>query len=425
MRISKLNTSPGSTAKRHQTQPVSRLNSLATKYKMTRRMINLNLYRQNKEQKSQKLNCQKLYRKYKTIFDLSSDPIVIAEVKGTGPHDRMIVEINEAAIKHFGYSRSELLMHDTSFLHPPEEVDALLSWVGTEMNKNHHVFFEAKHLRKDGNVLDVEIHATQIAIDNSPISIAVIRDISERKSLEKRAIKLHQAEQKFRIELESQIYQRTEFYKALVHELKTPLTPIVLNSEMLEDNLEGKHKKLADNIKLSSLELLARINELYDMAKGEVGTLQINRTWISLFDLINEIASVLSPSLNSKQLSLQLFFRPHLPPVYADQNRLKQVLVNLLNNAITFSLPKNKITMICGFNQKYVTIEIMDEGTGISEDDLHKLFKPYVLTKSDGLGLGLALSKKIIELHNGKIRVKSIKNTGSKFSIILPANNTD
>jgi len=70
-------------------------------------MINLNLYRQNKEQKSQKLNCQKLYRKYKTIFDLSSDPIVIAEVKGTGPHDRMIVEINEAAIKHFGYSRSE------------------------------------------------------------------------------------------------------------------------------------------------------------------------------------------------------------------------------------------------------------------------------------------------------------------------------
>jgi PAS domain-containing protein len=83
----------------------------------------ISLHKQTEEQKTQNLDCQKLYKKYKAIFECSGDPIVIAEIKGTDSRGRVIVEVNEAAIKHFGYSRSELLSHDTSFLHPEEEVN--------------------------------------------------------------------------------------------------------------------------------------------------------------------------------------------------------------------------------------------------------------------------------------------------------------
>lgn len=390
-----------------------------------RRVSSLNLRKQMEEQKTQRLHCQKLYRKYKSIFEYSGDPIVISEIKSVGPHGRTIVEVNEAAIKHFGYSRSELLLHDTAFLHPEEEVNTLLPWVGQELSKNHHVFFEAKHKRKDGSLVDVEIHSTLIAIDEPPISVAVIRDISERKNFEKKSQDLHLAEQSLRQELENQIQQRTEFYKALVHELKTPLTPIVLNSEVLEDNLEGEAKKLASNINIASLELLTRINELYDMAKGEVGILKITRSWIYLDELINELFGLFSSSLSHKQLNLKLFFSPDLPLIFADPYRLKQVLINLLNNSITFSPQKGQIVLLCTSKNDEVVIDIIDEGIGISNDDLQKLFIPYVLTKSDGLGLGLSLSKKIVELHNGEIKAESILGWGSKFSVLLPVCSTD
>jgi len=391
----------------------------------SRRLANTNLRKQMEEQKTQRLNFQKLYRKYKAIFEFSGDPIVISEIKSVGPHGRTIIEVNEAAIKHFGYSRSELLLHDTAFLHPDEEVDIVLPWVGQELTRKHHVFFEAKHKRKDGSIVDVEIHATMIAIDDSPISLAVIRDISDRKNFEKKSQDLHLAEQNLRQELENQIQQRTEFYKALVHELKTPLTPIVLNSEVLEDNLEGESKKLANNINIASLELLTRINELYDMAKGEVGILKITRSWIYLDELVNELFGLFSSSLNHKQLNLRIFFSPDLPLIYADPYRLKQVLINLLNNSITFSPPKGQIVLICTARDSEIVMDVIDEGIGISDDDLQKLFKPYVLTKSDGLGLGLSLSKKIVELHNGEIKAESTLGWGSKFSVILPVCSPD
>jgi PAS domain S-box len=384
----------------------------------------ISLHKQTEEQKTQNLDCQKLYKKYKAIFECSGDPIVIAEIKGTDSRGRVIVEVNEAAIKHFGYSRSELLSHDTSFLHPEEEVNTLLPWVGQELMKNHHVFFEARHKCKDGRIVDVEIHSTLIAIDEPPIAIAVIRDISERKTFEKRSRNLHLAEQNLRQELENQIRQRTEFYKALVHELKTPLTPIVLNSEVLEDNLDGELKKMANNINIASMELLARINELYDMAKGEVGILKITRSWIYLDELVNELSGLFYPNLNYKHLTLKLFFSPDLSLIFADAYRLKQVLINLLNNSITFSPQRGQIILICTTNDNEIIIDVMDNGMGISDEDLQKLFKPYVLTKSDGLGLGLSLAKKIVELHNGEIKAESILGWGSKFTIVLPICNT-
>ncbi len=242
---------------------------------------------------------------------------------------------------------------------------------------------------------------------------------------------LRDKEEKLRQELETEMGRRVEFTRALVHELKTPLTPLLTSSEMLTTELKREpFLSLAKNIHKGALRLNNRIDELLDLTKGEIGMLRLDFTQIDLLYLLRDMADEMGPTASQRGQTLELDLPASLPPVKADEDRLRQVVFNLLNNACKFTPEKGKITIRAKQIDAFLAVDVQDTGPGIAEEEQQSLFQPYFRSKNDrrrlsGLGLGLALCKTLIELHRGKIWIQSRPGEGAIFTFTLPLEATD
>lgn len=238
--------------------------------------------------------------------------------------------------------------------------------------------------------------------------------------------KLYQKEKQLRQELETEIKKRIEFTRALVHELKTPITPVLASSELLlHQTKDATLLGLAQNINQGASNLDRRIDELLDLAKGEIGTLRLNLEPIDPMQLLQAIINEVTPVALRNGQSLDVELPSSLPTVRADEERIRQVVLNLMNNAFKFTPAGGKITLRARAEDTNLVVEVQDTGRGISKEDQQLLFEPYRSLESDrehlsGLGLGLSLSKKLLELHGGQIWVKSQKGKGSTFGFSMP-----
>ncbi len=257
------------------------------------------------------------------------------------------------------------------------------------------------------------------------------REIAGRQRAEEQLQGLYEVERELRQEREREIERRAEFLRALVHELKTPLTPVLASSGLLvEEVKEEVPLRLAKNVHRGAEELNGRIDELLDLARGEMGMLKLNLQPVPLLDTLQDAAASMVPLAMASGQSLSSRFPDSLPPVMADSDRVRQVLLNLIGNAIKFTPAGGAITLSARATGDRLLIEVQDTGRGIDEEEQKQLFQPYhrLLTgrdRSGGLGLGLALSKKIVELHGGKIWVASRKEAGSIFAFSLPVHGPD
>lgn len=238
--------------------------------------------------------------------------------------------------------------------------------------------------------------------------------------------RLYQEEKDLSQKLQAEINKRVEFTRALVHEIKTPLTPLVTSSELLLEELkEEPALSLVRSINKGAYNLNERIDELLDLARGEVGLLRLNPALVDPGQLLQGIASDMAPVAQRSGLSLSLELAPSLPSVWADEGRLRQVILNLMNNAIKFTPEGGKITLRAKQDKGNLVIEVQDTGQGISKEDQPRLFEPYYqlgeeTARRRGLGLGLSLAKKLVELHGGRIWVESEKGKGSIFGFAIP-----
>ena len=215
-----------------------------------------------------------------------------------------------------------------------------------------------------------------------------------------------------------------------MHELKTPITPVLASSELLLEELEsGPLLDLAQNINQGAYNLNQRIDELLDLARGEVGMLRLEPTAVDLRQLLQNIVDSLRPmALKNKQV-LSFESPSALPAVWADEDRLRQVVLNLINNAFKFTPAGGKITLRAKEAGADLIVEVQDTGRGMSKEGQQWLFEPYHRLESEvghlsGLGLGLSLAKTLVELHGGKIWVKSEKGKGSTFGFSIPSKAT-
>ena len=251
-------------------------------------------------------------------------------------------------------------------------------------------------------------------------------DITERERAQEKLEELYEEERKLRQELEAEVQRRIEFTRALVHELKTPLTPILSSSELLVSELrEEPWASVAENIHRGAGNLSNRIDELLDLAKGEIGMLQVHPRPVDIRQLLRGIAEDMKATISSNEQSLTLALAPSLPPVWGDEERLRQVVLNLLINASKFTPEGGKITLKANKNERVVVVEIEDTGPGIPEEEQKRLFQPYHRQIGDrerlsGLGLGLALCKYLVELQGGRIWVESEAGKGSTFGFSVP-----
>src|SRR5437667_3412120 len=213
------------------------------------------------------------------------------------------------------------------------------------------------------------------------------------------------------------------------HELRTPLNAILGYTELVIDSVYGdmpeKARSLLDRVQLNGRHLLGLINDVLDLSKIEAGQLALSLADYSLKNVIQTVFSAVEPLANQKQIVLKIEVMPELPQGRGDEQRLTQVLLNLVGNAIKFT--DTGEVLIKGFSANgSINVAVRDTGPGISTADQAKLFQEFqqadnsITRKKGGTGLGLAISKRIIEIQGGGTGVESSPGNGSTFAFKLP-----
>ena len=227
---------------------------------------------------------------------------------------------------------------------------------------------------------------------------------------------------------------KTAFIAMLSHELRTPLNGIIGFADMLADPMFGDHtpdetRDLASNIIASGRHLLGLINDLLDMAKIEAGKIEIRPVPTDVSGVVYEVEGVLSSLARAKNIEMTTDVDADLPKAMADPSRLRQVLFNLVSNAIKFTPNGGHITIDVVNLERSVTISVSDTGPGLDPEEAERIFQPYergsAHTEDEGAGLGLSLARSLIELQGGRIWVKSTPGKGSTFSVQIPVANVE
>ncbi len=231
------------------------------------------------------------------------------------------------------------------------------------------------------------------------------------------------------VNLEKQDGEWLSFIDTLSHELKTPLTSIIAAAGLLAEELEEKgeetHRKLMQNIMHNANTLETRLAELLDVVKTGGGRLRLKLEPLDIKSLLRGVGWQISPLLQSKGQSLSLNLPDSLPLIQGDGQRLEQVVLHLITNAVKFTPEGGNVALKAEKRGADLVIEVQDNGIGIPKEEQARLFKPYSRLNADrqrhpGLGLGLALAKQVVELHGGRIWVESEPGKGSSFAFTLP-----
>jgi len=279
-------------------------------------------------------------------------------------------------------------------------------------------------LRKAHDELEMRVQQRTAELSETTRLLEI--QVAERTLAEEKLQELYAQERELRQRIELDMERRIEFTRALVHELKTPLTPMIASSDLLVEELEeGPMLSLARNIRRGAANLNRRVDELLDAARGELGLLEVKCHDMDPLGLLRQVAAHVAAVAAANRQSLVLDFPKALPVVRADATRLQQVLLNLLDNALKWTPEGGTITLTATQSDGAVVIEVSDSGPGIPEEDQERVFEPYYRGKSgtarfDGLGLGLNLCKTIVELHGGTIWIRSQPGEGATFGFSLP-----
>lgn len=224
---------------------------------------------------------------------------------------------------------------------------------------------------------------------------------------------------------------KSDFLAIMSHELRTPLNAIIGFSELMKGNVAGelnaKQRRYADNIITSSKHLLALITDILDLSKVEAGKIELTIETISVPETINESLTLIKEKAAKHNVAIKKELDPALEFIDADKLRFKQILFNLLDNAVKFSKPEGGVVVVAAKKEgDMARISVSDTGIGIKEEDMGKLFSEFeqvsfgISRKYGGTGLGLSISKRLVELHGGRIWAESKFGEGSTFTFLLP-----
>ena len=335
------------------------------------------------------------------------------------------------AFKILGHSETELLSQPLiEFVHPDDR-QATMDQLKRQAKGEVIIQFESRYRCKDGSYRDL---LWSSAPDPAAgVIYAAARDMTDRKRTEAERVELNRLLTLRNEELVRAGRTKSDFLAMMSHELRTPLNSIIGFSEVLIDGkfgeLNEKQARYTQNVHQSGRHLLGLINDLLDLSKVEAGRFEVVRQPCAPRTVAAEAIVTLLPLAQARNVEVTLEPQPAgttLPPVSADAARFKQVLYNVLSNAIKFSPPGGRVRVSCALSPRagYLRITVRDTGSGLGDTDIARLFIPFTQLANGkdrgGTGLGLALSKQFVELMDGHIGVDSQPGQGSAFFVDLP-----
>lgn len=357
------------------------------------------------------------------FFTLSPDMLCIAGMDG---HIR---RLNPACEKTLGVRASESTLMSVSELVHPQDLPLAQAAVRKLQAGAQLDGIEIRVRTRDGSHRWFICNA--IAVSKQRLIFAAARDISEHKRLEDRLRQQYLEVEETNRRVEAASRMKSEFLANMSHELRSPLNGIVGFSELIYDGRLGpvtdSQKDLLGRVLQSAKHLLQLINGILDLSKVEAGRLDFHPETLSPLKLVQEVTGILSGLAAAKLIRIETTVEPKVATVAADPARLKQVLYNYLSNALKFTGEAGLVTVnVKAEGASEFRLEVADTGVGIAPQDIEKLFIEFQQLDSgkakryQGTGLGLALTKRIVEAQGGRVGVKSTPGQGSTFFAILP-----
>ena len=357
---------------------------------------------------------------FRTVFESANDEIYIWDLEGR------FLEVNGVACWNLGYSREELLGMslkdiDTSAGSYPVRSLALMP-AGQ--------VFESVHVRKDGSLAPVEISARRFEFQGSPAILGVARDIAGRKRAEAEMALRAEELERSRKEAQAANRAKSDFLTHMSHEMRTPMNGVIgMTGLLLDTGLTAQQRDDAESVRSSAEALLKMIDSILDLSKIEAGGVTPECSAFDLAECMKGIGELMAPQAAAKGLAY--IFDGKVPSrwVYGDSGRLRQILFNLLGNAIEFTehgFVELRVTAGTGSPQSGLQICVKDTGIGIPQEKLPLLFGKFaqvdssLVRKHEGAGLGLAISRELAQLMGGTITVASEWGKGTEFTLRLP-----
>lgn len=360
-------------------------------------------------------------QKYRSIFENATVGIYRSTTDSKG----QLLTVNPAFAQIMGYESPEVMVASVT------DISSQLYVNSTDRERLRQLLrekgmvqgFEALFHRKDGEIIDVSISGNVIKKENGEILYyeGILEDITEKKLANQFRIAKEAAEAANK--------HKSEFLANMSHELRTPLNAILGYTELILDKIYGevpdKIREVLERLDKNGRHLLNLINDVLDLSKIEAGQLVLSLDEYSMEDVIQTVITSVEALAAEKNLKLKVMIPADLKIGKGDQQRIAQVLLNLVGNAIKFT-EQGEVKVEVGVSDETFFISVSDTGPGISKPDQKKIFEEFQQAdgsstrEKGGTGLGLSIAKKIVEMHGGQIWVESTLGKGSNFRFTLP-----
>ncbi len=358
-------------------------------------------------------------RRYQELFELNPYPSWIYD------QDTLrFVDVNEIAVQHYGYSREQFLSMKITDIRPAEDVPLLeANLLQVKTGRQSGMW---RHQKSDGTLIWVEITSRDVTSTEGQTRLVIASDITEQK---RQREELEQAKEA----AESATRTKSAFLANMSHEIRTPMNGVIgMTSLLLETSLTPEQCQFVETIRSSGESLLEIISDVLDFSKIEAGKLHLEQIEFDLYDICEECLELVSITARRKGIAIETALADNLPDsLVGDPVRIRQVLLNLLSNAVKFTEAgwvALQVTAEMKDDQCQVRCVVEDTGIGISPEANQRLFQSFTQADSSttrqfgGTGLGLTISKRLMEVMGGEINFESQIGAGSKFwfSLTLP-----
>ena len=361
-------------------------------------------------------------RELRAILDTATDGVLLINREGK------ILGINRSTEALFGFDANEVEGQSFTMLFAQESQRAVIDYLdGLAVNGVASVLNDGREVLgrvREGGLIPLFMTLGRVG-ESTDKFCAVFRDISQWKRAEQELVSARRSAEK-------SSSQKSDFLAKISHEIRTPLNAIIGFAEVMADERFGpigneRYREYLKDIQVSGSHLISLINDLLDLSKIEAGKLDLTFASVDLNDIAGQCMSIMQPQANRERIIIRTSLAPNLPPVVADARSIRQIVLNLLSNSIKFTRPGGQVIVSTALAEAgEVTLRVRDTGVGMSESEIKTALEPFRQlatsgrTGSGGSGLGLPLTKALVEANRASFAIKSAQNSGTLVEITFP-----